>query len=181
MSEFSESYHLQTDDQQAGVALLQRAGLAGWVFPPANGWCTVVVDGPFSGMPVGALIAANEAVLLHYMNAEDHGWGFTVWHGTTEISSYGIGWTEDIEVDTSHLDLVALREQLSAVPPDAWPAIIAGLEVPEDPEQLFVGLENQGHAFARRLGLSNFEWVSGHYLATDGGDAVGPDVVRVAP
>ena len=179
MSEFSESYHLLTEDQHAGVALLERAGRAGWVFPPANGWCTVVVDGEFTGMPAGAVIAANEGVLLQYVNAEDHGWGFTVWNETAEISAYGIGWTEEIQADTSQLDLAKLREYLPVVRPGAWPAIEAGLEPPEDHATLFIGVENPGHRFARQLGLANFEWVSGHYLATGGEESVGPDVVRV--
>jgi hypothetical protein len=35
MSEFSESYHLEADDQQDGVHLLWRAHLEGFVFPPS--------------------------------------------------------------------------------------------------------------------------------------------------
>jgi hypothetical protein len=37
MSEFSESYHLEADDQQDGLCLLRRTNLEGFVFPPQHG------------------------------------------------------------------------------------------------------------------------------------------------
>lgn len=45
MSEFSDSYHLRSNNQQDGVDLLRAAGLRGYVFPPENGWVTVVAEG----------------------------------------------------------------------------------------------------------------------------------------
>src|SRR5262245_8749918 len=113
MSEFSESFHLRAEDQAEGVALLERSGLAGWAYAPTNGWVTVVVDRDFSGEPEPALVEANQGVLLLYVNAEDHGWGLTLWEGPDLRSAYEAEWTEEMSADTRRLDLGALKRVLA--------------------------------------------------------------------
>jgi hypothetical protein len=55
MSEFSESYHLEADDQQDGLCLLRRANLEGFVFPPQYGWVTIIPRSEF-GTPSERLL-----------------------------------------------------------------------------------------------------------------------------
>jgi hypothetical protein len=75
MSEFSESYHLEADDQQAGLHLLQRARLEGFVFPPERGWVSILPRSEFGETP-DALVEANQRWLLHYLLDQDAGWMF---------------------------------------------------------------------------------------------------------
>ncbi len=75
MSEFSESYHLEADDQQDSMHLLQRAALEGVVFPPQRGWVTIVPRSQF-GAPPERLLEANEGGLLRYLLDQDAGWMF---------------------------------------------------------------------------------------------------------
>ena len=179
MSEFSDSYHLVTDAQADGIALLERAGLGGWVFPPGNGWCMVVVAGQFAGAADARILQANEGVLLYYLNAEDHGWGFAVWSGTEEVGSYGIEWTEDIGVEDRDLHLDALHEALTPVPASAWPAIDAELTTTPDESAIFGATGNPGHRVAGLLGLERVEWMSGAALEHDPDLAGVPGVVSV--
>ncbi len=176
MSEFSESYHLRAQDLDEGVALLERAGIAGWVFPPVGGWCTVVPERDFGGVPDEAVIAANAGLLLFYVNAEDHGWGFWLFDGPHLVSSYSIGWTDEVEADDSALDLGLLRDRLGAAVGPRWDEVERALSTPSAPDEIF-GDGNPGHRFAAAVGLSNYEWISGHYLDTDEADH--PGLVRV--
>lgn len=49
MSEFSESFHLRSEDRADGVDLLRRAKTTGYVFEPRDGWVTVL--SPRGSMP----------------------------------------------------------------------------------------------------------------------------------
>jgi hypothetical protein len=99
VSEFSESYHLEADAQQDGIRLLQRAGLAGWVFPPkrrcpaTRGWVTILPRSRFGEPPV-ALIEANEGWLLQYLLDQDAGWMFAVYTGPILTSRYECRWLD---------------------------------------------------------------------------------------
>ncbi len=55
MSEFSDSYHLRTNDPVEAVRLLHRLGRAGAVLPVEGEWVTFLVDGPMSG-PMAELV-----------------------------------------------------------------------------------------------------------------------------
>jgi hypothetical protein len=110
MSEFSESYHLEGDDQQAGIHLLQRAGLDGFVFPPQRGWVTIIPRSEF-GAPPESLLEANQGRLLRWLLDQDAGWVFQVYTGPILASHYECRWLDwrtwdsQIRVDTSGLDL----------------------------------------------------------------------------
>lgn len=167
MSEFSESYHLRADDQQAGVALLKRAGLAGFVFPPKQGWVTVLAEGSMFE-PNHVLIAANEGVLLYYTNAEDHGWSFTIIRSSEAVSHFSANWEADEPYRDELLNAAAvcdLAQQACGVQRD--PAELDGLLKPDDPFAWVETGESPAVMFARFIGLTNFEWLSYDYYARD--------------
>jgi hypothetical protein len=171
MSEFTECYQLLADDVADGVALLERAGLPGWAFPPRDGWVTVVVERPYTTEPDPPLIAANQGVLLLFVNAEDHGWSLTLWEGPDERSHYQAEWELDIEVDASRLDLDAFRRLVGpAVPGERMDAVVAALGSPPEFDAVrWVTEGNPAQQVAGLLGLPNAEWISGEQLG-DGED-----------
>jgi hypothetical protein len=174
MSEFSESYHLR-DAQTAGVALLERAGLAGWVFPDAGGWTAVVPDTGPRFDPDPDMVAGNRGTLVYYFNAEDHGWGFCLWDGATLVSAYQVEWTDELDEERDRLDVPAMHAHLDLAA-DRRDAIDAALASPTL-DSIFVVDQNPGRRFAAALGLSNHEWISGDYLRH--GDADADGIVRV--
>ena len=129
------------------------------------------------------LAAANRQLLLFYMNAEDHGWGFAAYDGTDLVSSYTVEWTDDIEADLDGLDLDALRRHLPELPAETWSAIEADLHPPDDDTAImtwaFEATGNPGHRTAERLGLTRARWMSGAYLTHDAPDGLDPGVIRV--
>jgi dihydrofolate reductase len=110
VSEFSESYHLEADEQQAGIHLLHRANLDGFVFPPQGGWMTILPRSKFGALP-DALVQANQGVLLRYLLDEDAGWMFEIFTGPRLGSRYQCRWLDwsdqegQIRVDASDLDV----------------------------------------------------------------------------
>jgi hypothetical protein len=110
VSEFSESYHLEADHQQAGVHLLQRANLDGVVFSPQRGWVSIFPRSEF-GAPPDALAQANQGVLLHYLLDEDAGWMLEVFTGPQLACHYQCHWLDwsdfqaRVSVDASGLDV----------------------------------------------------------------------------
>lgn len=164
MSEFSESTHLRAGDVQEAVSALERAGLGGWVLPPASGWVTVVVDAPFGSRPDLLLAPAFDGVILHYLNAEDHGWGCWLHHRGEALSAYETEWTFDVEIDDGALDAPAMLAALAATGLEIDPGALEALLHPADLEaELEAPGDNPGHRFARLLGLPAFVW-----LAADG-------------
>jgi hypothetical protein len=110
VSEFSESYHLEADEQQAGSHLLQRANLEGVVFPPQCGWVTIIPQSKFGQLPEG-LVQANQGVLLRYLLDQDAGWMFEIFSGPKLASRYQCRWLDwsdqdsRITVDASDTDI----------------------------------------------------------------------------
>ena len=110
MSELSESYHLEADDQQDGVRLLQRAHLEGFVFPPQRGWVTILPRSEF-GTPPESLLEANQGRLLRWLLDQDAGWMFQVYTGPILVSHYECRWLDwrtwdsRIRVDASGVDV----------------------------------------------------------------------------
>ena len=93
MSEFSESYHLEAGDQQAGIHLLRRAHLEGFVFPPQRGWVSIIPRSSFGQLP-DALVQANQGVLLRYLLDEDAGWMLEVFTDPQLASHYQCRWLD---------------------------------------------------------------------------------------
>jgi hypothetical protein len=114
VSECSESYHLEADDQQAGIHLLQRANLDGVAFPPQGGWVSILPRSKF-GQLSDALVQANQGVLLRYLLDEDAGWMFQVYTGPQLASHYQCRWLDwsdqegRIRVDADDLDVAVVQ------------------------------------------------------------------------
>jgi hypothetical protein len=180
MSEFSESYHLEADDQQAGPRLLSRANLDGVVFPPQRGWVSIVPRSEFGGPPE-RLLDANEGCLLRYLLDQDAGWMFTVYTGPILACSYECRWLDwsdpehRIKVDASGVDVelvwrLAQRHgrdpRLLELQRILHPRIVrrTSQETGEHYDD-FVDwpagetLDNVAYAFARLLGLPHYEWL----------------------
>jgi hypothetical protein len=181
MGEFSESYHLMADDQPKGVAILERAGVAGFVFPAGNGWVTMVPGGGDLGVPNATVAAASPGSLLYYVNAEDHGWSFIVFSDGERASTYACVWDDpevligdEVGIDDEHLDLEVLVRMLRRRGRDQDEAReeLRRILFPEDRGALAEFYEetdggNPGHAFAELLGLQHYSWISPHYLEVD--------------
>lgn len=176
MSEFSDSYHLRAGEQQAGVDLLRAAGLAGYVFPPENGWVTVLAEGE-AFEPNQRLIGASAGVLLHYVHAEDHGWGFELYRDGRRVARYEAEWESDITVDTGELDMQVLGDALGDGIRALGPADHHGIFTPsfdEFMEQVMGDGDPPAERFAEAAGLTNFSWLSWSYVDDDYDDD--PDI-----
>src|SRR5262245_49242479 len=98
MSEFSESYHLFTSNQEEAAKLIRASGLRGFALAPGNGWVSFVVgDGCFEPDP--RVTGQNRSCLLHYVNAEDHGWGFELFDGSKSVCRYSCHWDDEVRPD----------------------------------------------------------------------------------
>jgi hypothetical protein len=166
MSEFSDSYHLRADHLQAGVDLLRAAGLGGYVFPPENGWVTVLPEGePFK--PNQALIRAAAGVLLHYVNAADHGWAFELYRGGSRLARYEAEWGNDFAVLVDEMPRQVLDELLG----DGFRALSAeqmrAIFHPTFDEFLDRGDDAPADLFAEAAGLTNYSWLSYEYVDGD--------------
>jgi|Tabmets5t2r1_1033131.scaffolds.fasta_scaffold12443_1 hypothetical protein len=180
MSEFSESYHLEADDQQDGLHLLQRANLEGFVFPPQHGWVTIIPRSEF-GAPPQSLLEANEGCLLRYLLDQDAGWMFQLYTGPILACSYECRWLDwrawqsRITVDASGVDVelvwtLAQRHghdsRLLELERILRPRIVrrSSKERGQHYDD-FVDwpagetLDNVAYAFARLLGLSHYQWL----------------------
>jgi hypothetical protein len=185
VSEFSQSYHLIADSEEDAAGLLRRADLPGFVFPPGNGWVTLIPDGDSFGEPLQQLTDANTGTLLWYMNAEDHGWMFTIFQGPAVACSYGCSWEDDLEIRDGALDreLLADIARATAVEPDTSIEQISRLLAPESRDHVLAYFmhtdgRNPGHGFAEAIGLEHFHRLSAASLA---GGAYEVPLTRVEP
>jgi len=111
MAEHSDSYHLRTRSRQDGIGLLRAAGLRGYVFPPENGWVTVLPEGA-SYQPSPRLIAASRGVLLHYALDAGEGWRFEPYHDGRAVARHELDWSNGIRVVADETDLAVLGDLL---------------------------------------------------------------------
>jgi hypothetical protein len=151
MSEFSESYHLRGTSRKDAVALLERAGLSGFVFPSVDSWVTVLAEGePFR--PNESLIDANEGLLLHYIRGEDHGWSFALYRGKRRVCKYECAWETEVQVEAD-LDLRQIEKELGQVLSRLGETQVRKIFHPEGIEQVFE--VKPAYAFAQAVGLTN--------------------------
>jgi hypothetical protein len=163
MSEFSDSYHLKDATAEDAIQLLHRAGLRGFVFPEANGWVTVLPEGdPF--YPNQQLIETNQGVLLHFVNGEDHGWGFEVYEGARVAAAYMCEWEGAVQVRQS-LDLPELERVLGPVLSSLDSERRREILNPVDHKEVFSAQPAAG--LAEAVGLTNYSWISFEYLMRD--------------
>jgi hypothetical protein len=200
MSEFSESYHLEANDQQDGIHLLQRADLEGIVFPPQRGWVSIVPRSQFGEAPE-SLLEANGGCLLRYLLDQDAGWMFQVYTGPVLASHYECRWLDwgdpenRIKVDASDVDAevvwpLAQRHghdpQLLELQRILHPRIVrrTGQETGEHYDD-FVDwpagetLDNVAYAFARLFALPYYEWLRWRDDLRDVGEWIQHGAVRV--
>lgn len=169
MSEFSDSYHLRSDNQQDGIDILRAAGLRGYVFPAENGWVTVVAKGR-SFKPNKRLIAAAPGVLLHYMNAPDTGWGFELYRASQVLARYEAEWDNNIRVTLGEIDREVLGEHLGEGIRGLDDEGYRGIFYPtfEDfIDRIVDDGDKWGDSFAKAAGLTNYSWVSYSYVNGD--------------
>jgi len=163
MSEFSESYHLRSDRAEDAVDLLRRAKLKGYVFEPADGWVTFLVeDAVFK--PNQRIVDCSRQLLLHYVSAEDHRWGFSLFSKGKTACAYSCEWDPHLTVN----DTEYCREELERLVPSADSSLLDEFEQNMRP----AGYRDLNGAevsktFARALGLEHYDWVAYHYLERD--------------
>jgi hypothetical protein len=169
MSEFSDSYHLRASALQDGVDLLRAAGLDGYVFPPANGWVTILPEGE-SFAPNPGLVRASAGVLLRYMHAPDTGWGFELYRDGQRIARYEAEWDHDVRVTVDEMD----RPLLESVLGDGFRGLArAEYEAIFRPafddlmEQAISEDDTFAERFAKAAGLTNYSWLSYDYVDSD--------------
>lgn len=95
MSEFSEVYFLRSSCKEDAFELLEKAGVAGYVFPERDGWVAFAADTRPLYQFSEKLKAVNTGILLQYVNAEDYGWGFEICAGQDSVCGYYCGISED--------------------------------------------------------------------------------------
>lgn len=159
MSEVSETYNLRTTDQHTAFALLTAAGLRGFVYPPVNGWVTIVID-DWPGKVPPTLIAKNTCSLVRYLFVEDLGWQFTIWNGPQRVIHYECRWDEGV--------LAITDEQLAMSEVERFFSLDTGVLR----EILYPRTEDLSFPlpplrFLEITGLPNCQWSSYNYLIED--------------
>ena len=161
MSEFSESYHLRSNDAQEAVEILRRAGERGYVFPASAGWVAFVSEGNLFE-PNPAIVKANPGILVHYVNQEDYCCWFAIFERSEMKCGYRCDWSEGLEVDDSAYSRAALSKILSSDKEDEVDAFEETLQ-PSDQDEIFE--TNPAREFAKLMGLAHFDYVSYDSLA----------------
>ena len=163
MSEFSESYHLKSNCTDDGVALLKRAKLQGFIFPSTGGWVTILPEGAPFALNQG-LLDANEGILLHFLNAEDHGWGFELYRRASPLAMYSCVWEDEVQVELP-LDVQSFERELGPVLTSLGEETLRRVLKPPSIDDLLE--TNPAATFAGALGLVHFQWLSYEYFARD--------------
>lgn len=152
MSEFSNSFHLRSNEMLDGVELLQRARVQGFVFRPANGWVPIVFPCGF-GMDDKRerIVAANRHLAVHYDFAEDHGVRLDAYRGPDRVAKLSVSFeTEDARFDSAKLVELGLISETSA----------------REIQQWVVGGRDRGLlVVAAALGLPRHSWFSYDYAS----------------
>jgi hypothetical protein len=115
MSEFSDSYHIRTDDPAGVKQRLRQARLAGVIFGPSGGWLTFV---PYEELAVYRrsmvgdaftvqLSQVLSATVLHYNFSEDHGWSFAVARPGEKLNRFACWWDPEPTIEREHLVLLS--------------------------------------------------------------------------
>ncbi|QMV40039.1 hypothetical protein [Cohnella cholangitidis] len=167
MSEFSESYHLYSTDQNEGIKLLKKAWIRGFVLPESNHWVTVLPKGS-KFLPLKRLIAVNSGILVHLIHAEDHGWSFSIYDGNKRSCHYECTWEEELEINQDDYNRDRIVELVNSNPHNPNPVTpldITKIFYIRDMEDLFE--KEPVDQIAKLLGLSNYEWLSYDYMESE--------------
>ena len=161
MSEFSDSYHIRTDDPAKTKSLLRKARLAGVVFGPANGWLTFVPYEDLNVFRQGAtfegftreLSRVLETTVLHYSYGEDHGWSFALTGPGKSVSRFACWWDPEPAIERDRFDQEALA---SLAPTVSFAALLQQFDVST------AAVQKPSYRFAELLGLPAYKWLSPH-------------------
>jgi hypothetical protein len=179
MSEFSDSYHIRTDDPARAKQRLRQARLAGIIFGPSGGWLTFV---PYEELAVYRRSMVGDAftvqlshvlsaTVLHYNFSEDHGWSFAVARPGEKLNRFACWWDPEPTIEREQLDLGQL-------------ASIANVEVLAPLLQGFDATTAQSrrpaYEFGEQLRFPAYKWLSPYLaqhhtddLITQGGSKLG--------
>jgi hypothetical protein len=163
MSEFSDSFHLRTDDPGAAEALLRRADVRGAILLPVEGPFVAFLVDPESDPMV---IANNTSLLVRYWFAEDYGCWLRVYDGPREIAALIYenemakqDTPQDASTDEPQDRDAALTTLLRVGLIDATALTILRTLDAEEPASEW------GPQVAALLGLRPFAWLAGEDLA----------------
>jgi hypothetical protein len=157
MSEYSESFHLHATSPEDAIALLRRAKVPGYVFPPENGFVTFVC--PHDKALHQAVLAANTGRLLDYSFATDHGCRVDVYDRDAKVASLAVDF-DDQSARFERTRFVAL----GLLGEDDAEVVAAWMRGSSDDE---ARIGRQAHVIARKLHLPYFAWLSYEYAQTD--------------
>jgi hypothetical protein len=159
MSEFSDSYHIRTDDPAEVKQRLRQARLAGIIFGPSGGWLTFI---PYEELTayrrsmVGDAFTVQlsrvlSATVLHYNFSEDFGWSFAVARPGQKLNGFKCWWDPEPTIEREQLDLGQL-------------ASIANVEALAPLLQRFDATtahsQRPAYGFAEQLRLPAYKWLS---------------------
>ena len=164
MSEFSESYHLRTNNKDDGIALLNKMGARGIVFEQTNGWITVLPEGELNSQ-IGNVSSSFSGVVLHYMYAEDHAWMMNLFSNGLPISRFLCMWDPEFNVQDDSLNVDAFADYLQS--PDTMQEFEKLFAI-DNLEDLFE--VNPAYKFADLLGIEHYQWLGGHDLPSHADD-----------
>lgn len=116
MSEFSDSYHLRTNNPLEAVELIRTTERTGAVLPPQGNWTTFLIEGPTSA-PLADLVENNTGLLLHYIHADDHGCWLRFFIGPKELTEASCCWEDPNE----KANLLQEMESLEAMRQAGYP------------------------------------------------------------
>ncbi|MDF2658405.1 MAG: hypothetical protein K0Q94_1196 [Paenibacillus sp.] len=162
MSEFSNSFHLKTFDQAKAVTLLRDAEMTGYVYGEENGWVTFVVE--HRGKHADKIISKlNPGILVHHVYLEDHMWALKVYKKDELMFDYEADWAgEGLVIEKRLFDLEFLDELVMQQGNST-----DGLEQIFDFKDSKISYDNPpAYLIAKKLGLSNFEWISSDNLSS---------------
>ncbi|NBD28390.1 hypothetical protein [Paenibacillus glycinis] len=174
MSEFSQSYHLLGKNENA-VELIKFAGQRGYLFEDNNRWTTFVILGDIFS-PSDSIVEANKDLLVHYVYAEDHGWSLSIFKQSVPIFKFDCSWDsiEDFDFTEEELAEMLGERDITATSGDIFDLDVikklveeAGNDV-SDLEALFtkdreamIAMESPcAYLIAKKLGISNYAWIS---------------------
>lgn len=160
MSEFSESYHLKTNNREQVVELIKKTNKKGYVYEESNGWVTFVFDGSQFEADE-SIVSCNPGVLVHYIYAEDHGWELKIFKKEELVFDFKCEWTDEIYTEKKLYDIDVIKELIA----DQGTSVddIESIFINEHEEAIF-GVTPPAHQFAFLIGLVHFDWISFDYL-----------------
>ncbi|MFA6506672.1 MAG: hypothetical protein WCT14_11260 [Treponemataceae bacterium] len=96
-------YYLRSASQAAGVSLLDRSGVGGYVWPAANGWTPLVVRSWARDKALLSALGETE-VLLCYTIVEERGWSFELLTRDKCFLRYARAWAPQEKIEHELLD-----------------------------------------------------------------------------